>query len=70
MVKNFLGKKLRKKMGRPRTVRDSLRTEHRRIVFCPTEAKEVDALVRQSGKSFSSWAREVILEIVRQDNAE
>ena len=57
-------KKVRKKMGRPRTVPDSLRTARRILHLCPEEAVVVDKIVNKSGKSFSSWAREVLLEIV------
>lgn len=47
--------------GRPRTVPDSLRTRPRIVHFCETDIPAIDGALSRSGKSFSSWARELLL---------
>src|SRR5437660_807616 len=54
-------KKVRKKMGRPKLKPEQLRDVSRQVAFRTDEARMVDAMARKSGKTFSAWARAVLL---------
>ena len=63
-VNNFFLKKSRKPMGRPKLLPKDRRSENRGISFQPHEVVQLDAMARQAGKTFSTWAREVLLAAV------
>lgn len=64
-VNGFLGQKktVRKKRGRPRHKPGERMTERRRVNLRPREARLLDALAKESGKSFNLWAREILLTV-------
>jgi hypothetical protein len=63
---SFFPKKVkkRKKMGRPRIKSQDRRSVSRDVSLRVNEARKLDALAKQAGKTFSTWAREVLLEVV------
>ncbi|HEV3258629.1 MAG TPA: hypothetical protein VG013_17265 [Gemmataceae bacterium] len=62
-VNTFFRKKVtgRKKMGRPTLKPEDRRSFRLEITLRPREAKALAALAKSNGKTFKSWAREVLL---------
>ena len=53
--------KRQKKRGRPRLPKGEQMTVKRGIGLRPKEAKLLDSLAKEAGKSFNSWARAILL---------
>ena len=66
MVNKNRGQKKRSR-GRPRTVQNSLRTKHRSVHFCDSDIPLIDSALSRTGKTFSSWARELLLANCESD---
>lgn len=54
-------KKSRRKRGRPKLRRGERKTVRREVGLRPKEAKLLDSLAKEAGKSFNSWARAILL---------
>ena len=65
-VKDLSGKKVKKRMGRPPLVPGKRRSAKLNISLFAGEAKRFLALASREGKSFSTWAREVLVAAVDQ----
>jgi hypothetical protein len=58
--------KRRKKPGRPRLQPGERMTVRREISLRPREVRLMDSLAKEVGKSFSMWAREILLTAAEQ----
>jgi hypothetical protein len=56
-------KKKRKKRGRPRLKSGERLSVRRKLVLRPREARLLDSLAKEAGKSFNLWAREILLAV-------
>jgi predicted HicB family RNase H-like nuclease len=67
-VKTFYGEKSkkRKKMGRPKIPQKNQRNISRQIALRYSEAIILRSAAKKTGKSFSSWAREILLEAAKE----
>jgi len=55
----------KKKLGRP-PLNGKRMTERREIGLLPREARLLDSMARKANKSFSAWAREIMLAAAEQ----
>jgi hypothetical protein len=67
--KRFLMKKTKKIIGRPRIDPAATRSARRYVGLQHKEAAMFDSIAAEKGKSFSAWARGVLLANVRQLNS-
>jgi len=56
--------KRRKRPGRPKVCPGERMTVRREISLRPREVRLMDSLAKEAGKSFSRWAREILLATV------
>jgi hypothetical protein len=56
----------RKKRGRPKLQPGERMTVRREISLRPREVQLMDSLAKEAGKSFSMWAREILLGVAGQ----
>ena len=56
-------KKKRRKIGRPKLRPGERMTVRREVGLRPREAKLLDTLAKDAGKSFNEWAREILLTV-------
>ena len=60
------GTKKKRKRGRPKLGPGQRMVVRREVGLRPKEAKLLDSLAKQSGKSFNAWAREILLAAAGQ----
>jgi hypothetical protein len=64
-VNEFFRKKNNKrKVGRPKLKRTDRRSAKMNVSLLADEAKRLDAIASREGKTFSTWAREILLDAV------
>jgi hypothetical protein len=57
----FLSKTTRRKIGRPKLKATDRRSAKMNVSLLADEAKRLDAIASREGKTFSTWAREILL---------
>jgi hypothetical protein len=68
-VNDLTGKKVKKRMGRPPLIPGRRRSAKLNVSFLPSEAKRFEAIAAKHDKTFSTWAREILLAAVRSGHA-
>jgi hypothetical protein len=58
--------KRRKRRGRPKLKPGERMTVRREVGLRPKEARLLDSLAKEAGKTFNAWAREILLSAAGQ----